>query len=73
MQKNFGMGKHHQQVVFLSQGQCFALVQLLVVTGLLKELLKLSSQIVSILLIGMLLIGEELAVQPPEAFLEAVQ
>ena len=67
------MGKHHEQRFFLRQSQPLALVQLLIATGLPKEVLELSLQRVSVLLIGMLPIGQELAVQLPEALIEAVQ
>ena len=40
---------------------------------LLKKLLKLTLQMLSILLVGVLPIGQEFAVQLPEALLEAVQ
>src|SRR2546421_8460701 len=73
VQENFGMDQHHQQGFFLGQSQREALVQLFVATGLLKEPLKLTSQRVGILGIGMVLIGHKLTVQFPEALLEALQ
>jgi hypothetical protein len=66
------MGKHHEQRFFLRQSQPHALVQQLVASGLPKEVLELSLQRVNVLLIGMVPLGQELAVQLPEALLEAV-
>src|SRR5436190_13118666 len=73
MQEHFGMGKNHEQRFLLCQSKRLALVQLLVASGLLKKLLKLTPQRVSFLLIGILPIGQELAVQLPEALLEGIQ
>ena len=73
MQENFGMGKHHQQGFVLSQSKRFALVQLLVASSLPKKLLKLTLQLLSILLVGILPIGQEFAVQLPETAAEGVQ
>ena len=70
VQGNFGMGKDHQQVVFLRQSQRFALVQLFIVTRLSEEPLKLRPQIVGLLGGGMLLVGQQLAVELPEVLLE---
>src|SRR5712671_2754102 len=44
VQENVGMGKHHEQVMFLCQGPLFALIQELVATGLPEELIKLGIQ-----------------------------
>ena len=66
------MGKHPEQRFFLRQRQPKALVQQLVASGLPKEVLELSLQSVSVLLIGMVPIGQQFAVQLPEALIEAV-
>ena len=62
MQENFRMGKHHKQGFFLRQSKRKALVQLLVASRLLKQLLKLTLQLVSILLVGMVPIGQQFVV-----------
>ena len=73
MQEQFGMGKHHQQGFLLGQRQRFPLVQLFVVAGLPEEPLKLTPQIVGLLLVGLVPVGHELPVQLPEVLLEFVQ
>ena len=73
MQENFGMGKHHQQVVFLGQRQGFALVQLVVVTGLCEEPLNLPALLVGLLGGGLVPVGQQPAVQLPEVLVEFVQ
>src|SRR5712692_10700423 len=73
MQENFGMGKDHQQVVFLGQSQRFPLVQLVVVTALPEDPLKLTLQIVGLLLVWMLSVDQQLAVQLPELLLEFIK
>ena len=40
VQEDFGMRKHHEQLVFLGQCASFALIQELVATGLPEELIK---------------------------------
>jgi hypothetical protein len=56
------VGKHHQQGLFLSQGKRFTLVELFIVSGQSEELLKFKPQTVSLLLMGILPIVQELAV-----------
>ncbi len=67
------MGKHHEQQFFLRQSQPHALIQQVVASGLPKEVLELSLQRVSVLLTGMVPIGQKPTVQLPEALIEAVQ
>src|SRR5713226_8793132 len=73
MQEDFRMGKDHQQGFFLCQRQRFPLVQLLVVTALSEKPLKLTLQLFGLLLVGVLPVGHELAVQLPEVLFEFVQ
>src|SRR5437763_13242143 len=73
MQEDFGMGEHHEELFFLGQSESLALVQLLIATDLPKELLELTVQTLSILRVGILSIGEQLAIELPEAVFECLQ
>ena len=73
MQEDFRMGEDHQQRFLLCQRPPFAFVQLVVAAGLLEEPFKLSLQSVSLGLVGMVPIVQQVAVQFPEALREGVQ
>ena len=60
-------------MVFLCQRPRFALIQLLVATGLLEEPIKIRLQSVSFLLAGVVLVSQEVSVQHPEALAEGVE
>jgi len=62
------MRKHHEQLISLFQGACFALIQLVVATLVSQELIKLGPQSGSGGWVWMLSIGKPLAVEQPERF-----
>ena len=66
VQKDFGMDQHHEQLIALFEGACFALIQLVVATRLCEELIKLGSQSESLGWVWMLSIGKQLVVEQPE-------
>ena len=62
------MDQHHEQLISLFQGACFALIQLVVVTLVCEELIKLGPQSGSGGWVWMLALGKQLAVEQPERF-----
>src|SRR5260370_7715197 len=73
MQENFGMGKHHEQLLSLFEGACFALIQWLVVTSLSEKLIKFGLQSSSMGGVWMLTVVQEALIQLPEPFIELLQ
>src|SRR5882757_6107758 len=66
VQKDFGMDEHHEQLVSLFEGACFALIQLVIATLLGEELIKLRPQSGSLGSVWLCSIGNQLAVELPE-------
>ncbi len=73
VQEDFGMGKHHQQRLFLGQRQGKALIQLLVAAGVPEELIKGCLQRLSLCRTGMVSVGQEVSVKLPEILGELLQ
>ena len=73
VQKNFGMRKHHEQLLFLCQCACLVLIQLVIATLACEEVIKLCPQSVSGGLVWMLPIGQQIAVEEPEGPAEVFQ
>jgi hypothetical protein len=73
VQKNFRMGKHHQQRFFLGERQGFALIQQVVATAVFKQVVKGRSQCIRLGWTGMVSIGQQISVELPEVFGELFQ
>src|SRR3979411_1086228 len=73
VQENLGMGKHHEQVMFLCQGPLFALIQELVATGLPEELIKLALQSAGLGRTRVVTIVQKALIELPEALAKLLQ
>src|SRR5260370_21448992 len=73
VQKDFGMRKDHEQMLFLCQRPPFALIQEFVATGLAEELIKCGFQSGGLGRIRMVAVVQEALIQLPEALVKVLQ
>src|SRR5258708_34327889 len=73
VQKDFGMRKDHEQMLFLCQRPPFALIQEFVATGLAEELIKCGFRRAGFGMVTLVAVVQEALIQLPEALVKVLQ